>query len=207
MNISKKQKTIIIILGIIIVIIALLVAGKVETNKSTTVADTNLPGMQTSNGPWDAETSHLRERLGALGLPALSEEGNALHIHQHLDIFIHGKEISVPAEIGINQLAGFISPIHTHDTSNIIHVESPTVQDFNLGQFFDIWGLQFTQNKIGGYQTDNQNTLQVFVDGKVFTGDPRTIVLQSHQEIVIVYGTPEESPKVIPATYNFGKDL
>jgi hypothetical protein len=32
------------------------------------------------------------------------------------------------------------SPLHTHDTSGIIHVESPTVRSFTLGEFVDLWG-------------------------------------------------------------------
>jgi hypothetical protein len=42
------------------------------------------------------------------------------------------------------------SPIHTHDTSGIVHIESPTVRPFTLGQFFDVWGVRFTSDCIGG---------------------------------------------------------
>src|SRR5689334_3904529 len=68
-----------------------------------------LPGLQTGDPPWIAETANLLARLKAINLPALHEEGNALHIHQHLDIIVNGKPVTVPADIGINYEARFIS--------------------------------------------------------------------------------------------------
>jgi hypothetical protein len=32
-----------------------------------------------------------------------------------------------------------MSPLHTHDNSGLIHVESNTVRDFTLGEFLSIW--------------------------------------------------------------------
>src|SRR5581483_8345176 len=100
-----------------------------------------LPGLQMSTSSWPTELGNLRERLHAENLPALAEEGTVLHIHQHLDLFIDGQSVPVPSGIGIQEAQGFISPIHTHDLSGIIHVESPFAADFTLGQFFDIWGV------------------------------------------------------------------
>jgi hypothetical protein len=162
----------------------------------------NTRELQTSLAPWPAEIAHLSSRLSAIGLPALSQEGTALHIHQHLDIFIHGKAIPVPAGIGINQQAPFISPIHTHDTSGVIHVESPTLQTFTLGQFFDIWGVRFNQNSVGGYTNDGSSILTLYINGQKFVGDARTIELASHQEIVITFGTTAEQPQ-IPSSFKF----
>lgn len=154
---------------------------------------------------WDPEIMHLRERLNAMGLSVLTEEGTTLHTHQHLDIFIHGKTIPVPADIGVNEKEKFISPIHTHENDQVIHIESPDIKDFTLGQFFDVWGLHFTQTCIGAYCKDTKNDLTVFVNGNKISGDPRLIILQQHQEIAIIYGTPEETPKNIPSLYLFTK--
>src|SRR5438132_7158269 len=117
----------------------------------------NLPGLQTGEAPWLAEIPNLLARLKAINLPALYEEGNVLHIHQHLDIFVNGKPVTVPADIGINYIAKFISPLHTHDAAGIIHVESDEVRDFTLGQFFDVWGVRFTKDCIGGYCAKDSN--------------------------------------------------
>jgi hypothetical protein len=164
---------------------------------------TSLPGIMTTETPWSPETAHLLDRLKKLDLPALTQEGTALHIHQHLDIFVDGNVVDVPPKIGINESAGFISPIHTHDTTGVIHVESPTVQKFTLGQFFDIWGLQFSSQCIGRYCSNADRSLKVYVNGALYSGDPRDLVLVSHQEIAVIYGTATGTPKVISGTYSF----
>ncbi|MGE5541095.1 MAG: hypothetical protein ACM3TU_02315 [Bacillota bacterium] len=157
-----------------------------------------------TEAPWPAGEETLQARLAAAGLPALSQEGNALHIHQHLDILVHGKKIDVPPEIGVHESAPpFIAPIHTHDTTGIIHVESPTVETYTLGQFFEVWGVRLTESCLGGYCADATNTLRVYVNGKPYTGDPAALALDAHQEIVMTYGTSAEEPSPIPSSYSF----
>ena len=175
----------------------------IATGTVSTTPSLQLPGLQTGNSPWIAEITNLRARLDALGLPALAQEGTVLHIHQHLDITIHGQVAAVPAMIGINEKEGFISPIHVHDTTGVIHVESPTVQTFTLGQFFDIWGVKFTSECIGGYCADASNSLRIYVNGQLYQGDPRGIQLAAHQEIYVAYGTTAELPPIIPSKYVF----
>jgi hypothetical protein len=162
-----------------------------------------LPGIMIGAEPWLPETERLRERLAAIGLPALTTEGTTLHTHQHIDIFINGKQISVPADTGINEKDNFISPIHTHENNAIIHVESPTVQTFTLGQFFDIWGVRFIQECLGGYCNENEKTLQVFSNGQPLTGSFRDLPLTERQEIVVVYGDSSAVPSPIPSTFIF----
>ncbi|HUH21012.1 MAG TPA: hypothetical protein VLZ09_04010, partial [Gaiellaceae bacterium] len=62
---------------------------------------TNLVGLQTGPAPWNPGLDTLPDRLDAVGVHALSAEGEVLHIHQHLDIFVNGKPMPVPANIGI----------------------------------------------------------------------------------------------------------
>lgn len=195
--------------GILIVILGLSLWSYHHAKRTVTVLDNPelLPGIQTGTAPWEAEIVNLRARLNAVHLPALSSEGSALHLHQHLDIFVNGKLMPVPSGIGVNQSVGFISDIHTHDKTGVIHVESPRIQTFTLGQFFDIWGVQFTQKSIGGYVFTEDNLLKVFVNGKQYIGDPRQLPLETHQEIVITYGTEKESPSTIPSSYQFTAGL
>ena len=61
-----------------------------------------LPGVQTGPAPWAPEYAKLPDRLGPLGMHALSAEALAFHIHQHLDVFINGKKTPVPASIGVD---------------------------------------------------------------------------------------------------------
>jgi hypothetical protein len=169
-----------------------------------TVTDpASLPGIQSGPPPWAPGHDGLRERLRALGLPALGAEGTVLHTHEHLDIFVHGKGVTVPGQIGIDPGGQFISPLHTHDDSGVIHVESPTQRAFSLGQFMDVWGVLFTRDCIGSLCTGGDNKLRVYVDGQEATGDPRRLELFSHEEIVVTYGTDAQLPSKIPDSYGF----
>ena len=169
-----------------------------------TVSDpATLPGIQTGSPPWTAGHDGLKERLRALGLPALGAEGTVLHTHEHLDVFVHGKRVTVPATIGIDPAGQFISPLHTHDDSGVIHVESDTQRAFSLGQFMDVWGVLFTRDCVGSQCTSSDNRLRVYVDGQEATGDPRRLELFSHEQIVITYGTEAELPSPIPDSYGF----
>lgn len=188
------------IIACLILVIAVLVANgeSAQTNSSAAT----LPGMQKGPAPWLPEIDNLLSRLNAIKLRALYEEGNALHIHQHLDILVNGKPVTVAAGIGINQVARFISPLHTHDLSGVIHVESDVVRDFTLGQFFDVWGVLFSRDCVGGYCAKGADALRVFVDGKPVSGDPRNLVLREHQEIAVIYG-PATANVSVPSTYRF----
>ena len=170
---------------------------------ATPVTDNSsaLPGMQTTEAPWPPQISQLQDRLGMMGLPALRREGTELHIHQHLDLFINGKTVSVPPMVGINMVAGFIAPVHTHDGSGVIHIESPIVNRYTLGQFFDIWGVRLTQTCLGAYCNTGDKALRVFVNGAAVTTNPREIELTNDQEIVVTYGAESELPKPMPSTF------
>jgi hypothetical protein len=175
------------------------------TTPSTTPSqqETGLPGAQATPPPWNAGGDQLAERLDALGLPALAAEGTVLHIHQHLDVFVEGKRVTVPAGLGIDPAQQFISPLHTHDPTGIMHVESPTPETFTLGQFFGVWGVPLDRTHIGGLQAGAGKQLRAWVNGNPATGDPGNIALASHQEIVLAYGTAAQMPKKVPARYGF----
>jgi hypothetical protein len=182
--------------------------GPVEVSGAPSVDPTTLPGILKGPAPWPANTDDLEARLSALGLPALSAEGTELHIHQHLDLYVNGTKQVVPAQIGIVTSPQVVfSPLHTHDTSGIIHVESPTVRTFTLGEFFDVWGVRLTPTCIGGYCTQGDRSLRVYVDGQLATGDPTTLELFAHEEIVVTYGTKAELPDPIPSSYTFPPGL
>ena len=144
-------------------------------------------------------STELKTNLTAAGLTALPEEGTKLHIHQHLDIVINSSPIPIPADIGVG--ADFISPIHVHDDTGIIHVESPEVKDFTLGQFFTEWGIKFDATCLGSYCTDATHALVVAVNGSPIN-DPRNHVLKAHEEIEIWYGSKNENPK-FTSSYDF----
>jgi hypothetical protein len=163
-----------------------------------------LPGALNSGPPWPANNAaSLQLRLREIGLQPLREEGQVLHIHQHLDIWVDGRKVTVPAQIGIDAGGGFISDLHTHETDGIMHVESPTQQTFTLGQFFAVWGLPLSADCIGSLCERGARQLRLWVGGKEVTTDPKRIVLAEHQEIAIAYGTQAQVPDPVPRSFDF----
>jgi hypothetical protein len=186
-----------------IVVIVLLVAKPGSSpDTPNTPNPSSLPGIQTGPPPWPPELADLRERLQKIGLPVQPSMAANLHHHDLLHIFVHGKPVTVPQSIGINPSAGFLTSLHTHDDSGIIHVESPTVHDFTLGEFFDVWGVRLMPTCIGGLCNSGENRLRAYVNGKPWTGDPRAIPLKQHEDIVLTYGTKQEEPHPIPSDYS-----
>jgi hypothetical protein len=196
----------VVILAVVIALISIggsKSSGKPGAGNGVSIGNmSTLPGIELGKPPWPAEHAHLKARADALGIPALSQEQLAFHIHQHLDIYVNGKHVMVPQYVGINPVPGqvFFVLLHTHDTTGIIHVESPTNYDYTLGQFFGVWGLRLSKTCIGGLCNTAGKKLRVYINGHVFSGDPTRIVLRAYDEIAVVYGNP---PKTIPTNYSF----
>jgi len=160
--------------------------------------------MQTGAPPWNNGSTTLSLRLSSIGLSQLSAEQTAFHIHQHLDLYVNGKHITVPQAIGFGRdptsgQYAFITELHTHNPLGIIHVEAAQSLSYKLGQFFGAWGVRLTGNCLGEFKSGCDN-LQWWLNGKKQTGDPANLVLKNHQVIVIAVGKP---PAKIPSSYDF----
>ena len=171
-------------------------------NVSAASAGTALPPWPV---PADTDT-----QVAAAGLTLLPSETLDRHDHAHLDIWVDGKPTPVPAYIGIKggaQSTGFAS-LHTHDTSGVIHIESPAGGRFTLAQVFAEWNVKLASNQIGGLVATADKTLTFYVNGKVLTSDPNKLELLAHQEIAIVYGTKAENATVkVPSSYKWTNGL
>ncbi len=183
------------------IVIGVVVAGGNGGGGSKSAANVasynSLPGIRKTKAPWPPEFQFLADRLPSLGLTTLPQEAANTHYHSHLDIFVNGRKVKVPALIGINVGAQYLTQLHTHDGRGVIHIESPKSNDhFSLGQFVAEWGVFLDSRCIGAYC----NGLKWYVNGKQQTGNPQTYVLQSHDEVAIVVGKP---PAKIPSTYAF----
>jgi hypothetical protein len=158
-------------------------------------------GLETGPAPWQPEYTHLGDRFQASGLPQSASE--TYHIHALMRVYINGKQQPIPAYIGIDPNGQFLAALHTHDNSGIIHMEADNYFPFKLGQFFDIWGVKFTDTQIGAYYNQGKNTLQVYVNGKK-VADPVNYKMQRHDTIVVAYGQPGSFPTKIPANFPNG---
>jgi hypothetical protein len=192
-------------------VLAALIAGAVlavafarggdSSSKPKVPNQSDLVGLQVGPAPWNQAIDTLPDRLDTLGLTDMSTEGQVLHIHQHLDIFVNGTRQPVPANIGIGEQ--YLTELHTHDPRGIIHVESPVMRQYDLGEFFGVWGVRLSPDCIGGY-CRQVTPWTLYVNGQAYRDDPRALVLREHQQITFVIGTP---PKKIPSKYKFPAGL
>lgn len=127
---------------------------------------------------------------GTPPLPCLPQEALFLHIHQWLRITIGGVgNVTILARTGIvsphynsNGIAvggSCFEPIHTHDGSGIVHIESPDRTYYTLGNFFKVWDyayhtinfggvirpVVFNQTDIPGYTSDQTHQVRLQVGG------------------------------------------
>jgi hypothetical protein len=155
--------------------------------------------VNTGPPPWQAPVNDVASRASAAGLSMLTAEGQGLHIHAHLDVFVNGQPVTVPAYLGIDLVAGEITSLHTHDATGIIHVESPVNANFTLGQLFTEWGVRLGSGCVAGYCAPAAPSA-VYAGGVRQPGDPAAVEFHAHEEVALVIGTP---PAAIPNKYNF----
>lgn len=142
----------------------------------------------------------------AAGLPMLGEEKLAVHYHAHLDVIINGQPVPVPAELGVDEVKHLIAPLHTHDPSGVVHVESATDVPFTLGQVFTEWGQPLHADRVGPVAVGAGQVLRVYRNGQPVSGDPAALVLHGHDEIVVWVGPADQQPQV-PSSYTFPAGL
>jgi hypothetical protein len=167
---------------------------------------------------WAAPSNPLELTVNA-GLQPENKETLHFHVHAHLDVFVDGSAVQVPAGIGINitdpnvqhgQWNGdpayggitgcaqpCISPLHTHDDSGVIHTESASSTPNRLGQFFTEWNVPMSGTCVGQYCAPS-TTIAVYVDGTKYSGNPADISLTDRKEIAVVVGS---APKQIPSSF------
>jgi hypothetical protein len=166
-------------------------------------------GTRTTSPPWPPLYNGLAARLNAMGLPALNE--NIYHVHAWLHVYVNGKPVTVPPNVGLDVATRTFSSMHTHNAATdgirslppgagdgIIHMEADKPYPFTLGQFFAVWGVRFTDNQLGPYKAGHGNILQVYFNGKRVS-DPVNQVLHEHNDISVGYGKPGSFPTKPPA--------
>jgi len=128
-------------------------------------------------------------------------QGVIMHIHPRIEIFIDGQRVAIPANIGIDSNLWkdrslerygmpmpdmpempYMSPLHTHDTSGVIHVESTVNREYTLGEFFDVWGVTFNESCI--FDRCSGGSVVILVNG-VRNSEFRNHVLNDGEEIHI----------------------
>jgi hypothetical protein len=201
-------------------LLVLILAGCGGGGKKATPPAGPAPTPAKGAVPWPAPADPMKLTRKA-GLTPETHEFVFLHVHAHLDVFVNGTPVVVPAGIGIDirnpavrrfkapdGSIGYggisppcakpcISPLHTHFTDGILHTEAKQNQFNTLGEFFTEWSVRLNPTCVGGY-CKPAAPITIYVDGKPETGDPRKITLEDRREIAIVIGSP---PAKIPSTF------
>jgi sulfur carrier protein ThiS len=112
-----------------------------------------------------------------------------MHIHPQISVSVSDQSSIVPENVGIDKtlwkdhtldkygMQG-MSPLHTHDSSGTIHVESSVERDYTLGEFLDVWD---------GLDTSNDKTVKVIVNGQPVS-DWRNHILEDKEQINLEIG-------------------
>lgn len=146
-------------------------------------------GSSGSTGSFGTHYQGLQERRVEAGVPTMAEGGGS-HFHPHIEVFVSDEQMTIPANIGVDpalpptEMAG----LHTHDTSGEIHNEAG--DNSTLSQFFAIWGVPFSESRLGPYKAQGSKAVRMWVDGKP-SQDFGALKLADGQQIVVSYSAKD----------------
>jgi len=136
---------------------------------------------------------------------------NAYHIHTHITIYINGKRVTIPRNIGIASDGSCLYWMHTTTNDGIIHTEAPQkLHNLALDDFLTIWHVGFANLNFPQELTQSTGW-QIFMNGQKFTGTVTApinteVALSSHDIVTLEYGTPNPKPDDA-STYQFPANL
>ena len=119
----------------------------------------------------------------------INHAGAGMHIHPTLRIIVNGEVQEISANTGVS--AGCMRPLHTHDATGRLHVEFPRQRNFILGEFFKVWGKNFSSSQILDYVVDANHVISVTVNGEEST-EYENLIFKDADRIEIKYESISE---------------
>ena len=192
------------------------------TPKGISLQPGKVVGEDDMFAPPDGDSSSGGQSQAIDGIPCVPSMYNNYHVHVYVGLYVNGKQIAIPDQIGMYQ-PGQISNgytntatcfyyIHTHDASGMIHIESPEDQPvsasiYTLQNVLDVWGMTVGPTNVGPFM----GSVRTFIGrAKLGTttvspssyaeyfGNPNAIALYSHEAIWFEVGAPYYTPPYIP---------
>jgi hypothetical protein len=126
-----------------------------------------------------------------------------------VEVFAANKVLLLPAGIGTRPprsalngritAAGCYGSLVTLDPTGVVLVRPGAA--LTLGALFRSWGVPLTQTRLASFTAAAGARVDVYVDGKRWTGEPAQVPLTRHAEIVAEVGArvPPHSSYVFPA--------
>ncbi|GHO80897.1 hypothetical protein KSD_86680 [Ktedonobacter sp. SOSP1-85] len=188
-----------IIIAAVIVVALLAIGGVTWTLWKPAQAANSSSTSATATAASNTNTSDNPLYPSVNGIACQGNEQLDYHIHAHLSIYINGQQVQVPQSIGIASDNSCIYWLHTHDTSGILHIESPKTKTYALGDFFQIWHGRFPELQYPA-QLSQTSGWTVYVNGKQYNGDINSVPLNAHALITLAYNSPGITPDT---TYNW----
>ena len=99
----------------------------------------------------------------------------------HVELFAKREVVIVPPRIGAGP-KGCVYPLRTDEPTGVVHVRTGT--RYVLGDLFRVWGRRLGSNRLLSFP----GAVTVYVGGRRYQGDPRTVPLRRHAEIVVEVG-------------------
>lgn len=159
-----------------------------------------LRGNSTSSNANASQTTATRAAT-IHGLQCNQNEQLTYHVHAHLQFYVNGKYSQPPPFIGINIYHDCLYWVHTHQPSyGVIHVEAPSAITPRLADFFAVWKQPISTHRVWKYTVKPGQSMRVYVDGKIYRGDPGSITLTRHKNITIEIGPKFVQPR--PFSYS-----
>ena len=173
-------------------------AAGARRRRPTSPTYNRLPGVRKTKAPWPPEYEFLADRLPPLGLTTLPQEAVNTHYHSHLDIFVDGKKVTVPALIGIN--------VGAQLPHRAPHPRHPRCHPHRVAEVERPLHAGPVPRGVGGVPEPDAASVRTATGssgtstGSSRPGNPQRYTLKSHDEIAIVVGKP---PAKIPSKYAF----
>jgi hypothetical protein len=175
-------------------------------DKPGALADGSVPA--TPRAVSVGEDARFRPAPGAHAVRGLRCDDAAVRREgAHLELFAAGRIVVLPAGIGIapplRRAGAYVTggrcsfPLRTREPTGVIEIAPGATM--TLGALFALWGKRLDPSHLVSFQ----GHVRAWVDGTRVYGDPATIVLRRHAQIVVLVG-----PGVpVHATYEFPSGL
>jgi hypothetical protein len=147
-------------------------------------------------GPQFHPSAHNRAVARGLPVGRLRCGSDAPRVGVHLEVFARRRVVIVPAGIGIAPplrrdgvyvRSGRCSyPVRTREPTGVVELHAG--QAVTLGDLFAIWGRPLSTRRLLGFEAPPGTTVRVYVNGRLRLGDPRSVSLRAHDQVVLEVG-------------------